>query len=210
MTSADYGRIIAKNLRRIAYENGKTQADMCRDLRISQATISSWMTGVRVPRMSKIDLLCHYFNCTRSDLMEEHTDGGPVEVIKVPIYGRVAAGIPIDMIEDITDEEEIPKEMGRGGKVYFGLRIKGDSMEPKMSDGDHIIVLRQDDAESGDIVVASVNGNDATCKVLKKYDDGIALISTNPAYPPYYFSRKDVESIPVRILGRVVELRAKF
>lgn len=70
MDSKDYGQIIGKNLKRLAYESGKTQADISRDLKISKTTLSSWMSGYRVPRMSKIDLLCHYFNCTREDIME--------------------------------------------------------------------------------------------------------------------------------------------
>ena len=69
----EYAKIIAKNLKRILYENQKTQADVSRDLHISKTTISSWMNGTRLPRMDKIDLLCHYLNCRRSDLMEEHS-----------------------------------------------------------------------------------------------------------------------------------------
>lgn len=72
MTAIEYGKVISRNLRRIAYENQKTQADIARDLNLKQATVSSWMNGTRIPRMKKIDLLCHYFNCTRIDIMEEH------------------------------------------------------------------------------------------------------------------------------------------
>lgn len=74
MTEQEYARLVARNLRRIAYDNGKTQADIARDLKISKATVSSWMSGTRVPRVNKIDLLCHYFNCKRSDIMQEHTE----------------------------------------------------------------------------------------------------------------------------------------
>ena len=74
MTSMEYGKIISRNLKRIAYENQKTQADIARDLNLKQATVSSWMNGTRVPRMKKIDLLCHYFNCSRVDIMEEHPE----------------------------------------------------------------------------------------------------------------------------------------
>lgn len=83
-------------------------------------------------------------------------------------------------------------------------------MEPKISNGDIVIVRQQDDAESDDIVIACVNGNEATCKRLRKYEDGISLISTNPVYPPMYFSNKEILEKPVRIIGKVVELRAKF
>lgn len=74
MNEKYYGRIVGKNLKRIAYEHGKTQSDIARDLKISKSTISSWMNGTRVPRMKTIDLLCHYFNCKREDIMEEHSD----------------------------------------------------------------------------------------------------------------------------------------
>lgn len=72
MTEKDYAKIIAKNLKRIAYDNDKTQQDIINDLHLKQATVSSWFTGNRVPRMDKIDLLCHYFNCSRNDIMEEY------------------------------------------------------------------------------------------------------------------------------------------
>lgn len=74
MSSEEYGKIISKNLKRIAYDSQRTQADIARDLKLKQATVSSWMNGTRVPRMDKIDLLCHYFNCRRADIMEEHTE----------------------------------------------------------------------------------------------------------------------------------------
>lgn len=72
MTTTEYGKIISKNLKRIFYEAHKTQADVARDLNLNQATVSTWMNGTRIPRMDKIDLLCHYFNCSRADIMEDH------------------------------------------------------------------------------------------------------------------------------------------
>lgn len=74
MSEREYAKIIAKNLRNIMFDAGKSQADVSRDLRISKATISSWMNGTRIPRMDKIDLLCHYFNVTRHQLMEPSQD----------------------------------------------------------------------------------------------------------------------------------------
>ena len=83
-------------------------------------------------------------------------------------------------------------------------------MIPNICDGDVVIVRQQDDAESGDIVVATINGDEATCKRLRKYRDGIELISNNPAYKPMDFSNKDILEKPVKIIGKVVELRRKF
>lgn len=129
--------------------------------------------------------------------------------VTIKVLGRVAAGIPIEAIEDIIDTEEITEEMASTGE-FFGLRIHGDSMEPKFSEGDVVIVRRQDDADTGDIVIAMVNGDDATCKRLRKYRDGIELISNNPSYKTMFFSNEEIISKPVRIIGRVMELRAKF
>mgnify|MGYP000697321532 len=127
----------------------------------------------------------------------------------IKIFGHVAAGIPIDAIEDVIDEEEIPEELARTGE-FFGLRIKGDSMEPDIHDGDTVIIRKQDDAESDEIVIALVNGNDGVCKRLKKYADSIALVSLNPNYEPMYFNQEEIVQKPVHIIGKVVELRRKF
>lgn len=129
--------------------------------------------------------------------------------VTINVLGRVAAGIPLEAIEDIIDTEEISSELAKTGE-FFGLQINGDSMEPKFSKGDVVIVRRQSDAESGDIVIALINGDDATCKRLRKYRDGIELISTNPTYKPMFFSNDEIENKPVKIIGKVVELRAKF
>ena len=83
-------------------------------------------------------------------------------------------------------------------------------MEPKMSEGDVVIVRLQDDCNSGDIAVVLVNGGEATCKKIKKMPEGIMLISTNPNYEPMFYSNKQIEELPVRLIGKVVELRSKF
>lgn len=129
--------------------------------------------------------------------------------VKINVYGRVAAGIPIEMIEDIIDTEEITQEMAKTGE-FFGLKIKGKSMEPRIKEGDTVIIRKQEDAETGDTVIVTVNGTDATCKRLKKYRDGIELIPNNPSYDPKFYTNEEIESKPVRVIGRVVELRAKF
>ena len=83
-------------------------------------------------------------------------------------------------------------------------------MEPRICDGDVVIVRQQNDADSGDIVIALVNGDDATCKRLTKYTGGIGLISLNSKYEPMMFSEEDIKDKPVKIIGKVVELRGKL
>lgn len=129
--------------------------------------------------------------------------------IKIPVLGDVAAGIPIDAITDIVDYEEIDAATAATGD-FFGLRIKGTSMEPRMREGDVVIVRKQEAAVTGDTVVVMVNGNSATVKKIKYGPDGITLIPTNPAHDVQFYSAADVERLPVRVIGRVVELRAKY
>lgn len=129
--------------------------------------------------------------------------------IQIPVLGKVVAGIPIEAVEDILDFEEIPEEMSYLGQFY-GLKIKGHSMEPRILEGDVVIVRKQEDAESGDLVIVLVNGDSATCKKLIKNENGITLQSFNPVFEPMYFSAEDIKNKPVQIIGKVVELRGKY
>lgn len=129
--------------------------------------------------------------------------------MKIPVLGSVAAGTPIFAEENYIGSEEISEELASTGE-FFGLKIKGDSMSPRIMKGDTVIVRQQDDAESGDIVIVLINGDSATCKRLMKYQEGISLISFNPAYEPMTFSNKDIMEKPVRIIGKVVENRQKY
>lgn len=127
---------------------------------------------------------------------------------RIPVLGSVVAGIPIDAIEEVLDWEEIPADW-QG--EYFALKIKGDSMEPKISDGDVVIVKKQEDVECGDTAVVLINAEEATVKQVVKSKDGITLVATNTAvFMPKFFSNREIKSLPVEIVGKVVELRAKF
>ncbi len=127
----------------------------------------------------------------------------------VLIYGTIPAGIPMECIEDIIDTEEISTDILRGDKQYFGLKIKGDSMEPDYLDGDIIIFQKKDDCESGEDCVVMVNGNDGTFKRVFKNENGIILQPLNNKYEPKSYSNQEIEALPVKILGVFEELRRK-
>lgn len=211
MIEIDHKKIFAKNLKYFMALNSKNQTDLMNDLGLSSSTLSNWCTGLKLPRMDKVQMLADYFGVNKSDLLEEKKllDSPARCPVRINVLGRVAAGIPLEAIEEVIDTEEITEEMAATGE-FFGLRIKGDSMEPRISEGDTVIVRQQNDAESGDVVIAIVNGNDAVCKRLKKYAGGIMLLSNNPKYEPMVFSEEDIVNTPVKIIGRVMELRAKF
>lgn len=129
--------------------------------------------------------------------------------VMIPVLGYVRAGVPMTAVENIVDYEEISKDDAAKGE-HFGLVVKGDSMEPRFAEGDVVIVRKQETVENGEIAVVLVNGDDATVKKFYRSDNGIKLVSTNPTYDPFFYTPDEVDSLPVQVIGRVVELRAKF
>lgn len=136
----------------------------------------------------------------------------PGGVLRVPVYSKVPAGIPLEAIEDVVDWEELPQSMAKGGKEYFALRVSGDSMWPEYLDGDVVIVRRSATCNSGDVCVVYVNGFDATLKEVKldEIHGTLTIIPRNPSYPPRTFTRQEIQELPVTIAGVVVELRRKI
>ena len=190
-------------------ERQMTQKDFAATIHTQPNTLSQWVNGKRQPdpetwiKLSKaLGVPVDYLIGNSPSLQKE-------KGVKIPVYGNVAAGIPIEAITDIEDFEEIPEHWLNSGE-YIALRIKGDSMEPRIENGDIVIVRLQSTAESGDTVIALVNGDEATCKKIKIRPEGIMLSSINTAYDPMFYSNTEIEELPVRILGVVVELRAKF
>ena len=227
MNDALYMRI-----KKICDDNGIKVTNLEQKLGWGRGSIGKMRSAKKMPSIERLQEIADYFNIPLSDIVEEKSKI-PVEFPlmgerkefnvdiftgvqgldikkKIPVLGHVAAGIPINAVENIIDWEEISGVMALRGE-YFGLRIQGDSMEPRMCNGDVVIIRQQPDAESGEYVIALVNGDSAVCKKLKKYEDGsLALISLNSAYSPMFFSASEVAELPVQILGKVVELRAKF
>lgn len=126
---------------------------------------------------------------------------------RIPVLGKIPAGVPIEMIEDVLDYEDISEDMLKGGKEYFALKINGDSMFPEYLNGDVIIVLKQNSCESGQDCVVAVNGDDATFKRVFKTGNGITLQPLNNKYMPMFYSNDDVLNKPVKILGVVKQIR---
>lgn len=144
-------------------------------------------------------------------LMGEVDDDSSSKSTRIAVLGKIRAGIPLDAIQDndVDDWEEISLDMARNGE-HIALRIHGNSMSPKMSDGDIIIVRLQPNVESGDIAVVRVNGDDATVKLFKRTDEGIWLVGLNPEFRPIFYSAEECNSLPVEIIGKVVEQRIKW
>lgn len=207
----------SERIRELRKMRGMSQQDLANKLDLNKVAISQYERGVRRPSIDIVSALCDIFNVSSDYLLGE--DDMTIRIVntdeikkldsprRIPVLGRVAAGIPIDAIEDIIDWEDIAED---APGEYFGLKIKGDSMMPRIVEGDVVIVHSQPDAESGDVVIVQINGDTATCKRLAKYDTGISLISFNPMYAPINFTNEEIKDLPVTIIGKVVENRQKY
>ena len=211
----------------------KSQQSFADAFGVAQSTVGNWEAGKREPNYETTIRLAQFFKVPVGYLLGIEESGAEdvilttlmdnnmteaVELLKeqrrkkivVPVLGDVAAGLPMYAEENIIDYEELSPDIVRAGEEYFGLRIRGRSMEPRMLDGDVVIVRKQETADNGDIAVVLVNGDSATVKKIKKGPDGLMLIPNNPAFEPMFYSNEDIQSLPVAILGKVVEIRGKF
>ncbi|MBQ2743429.1 MAG: helix-turn-helix domain-containing protein [Oscillospiraceae bacterium] len=194
-------------------ERGKSPSAVAIEIGLAKPTVNRWKNG-SIPTDATSAKIANYFGVSVGYLLGNEkkplSDAeGITKAKKIPVLGNVAAGLPISAVENILDYEEISEDMARTGE-FFGLRIKGNSMEPRIKEGDVVIVKQQDDVESGQVAIVLINGDDATCKKFVKHDNGISLVSYNPAYSPMFFTPEEIKTKPIRIIGRVVELRGKF
>lgn len=201
---------LGNKIKYLRQQSALTLDELGKKLGVSGQTVFKYENGlIENLSINKIALMAKIFQVSPAYLMGWKEPQTPHKAVKIPVLGNVAAGIPIEAIEDVLDWEEIPQELANTG-TFFALKIKGDSMSPRILNGDVVIVRQQSTANSGDIVIAKVNGYDACCKKLIIKDDGLILQSFNQAYEPMYFSRKEIEERPVLILGKVIELRGKL
>lgn len=186
-------------IKRLADEKGVSlrQAELA--MKMSNGTLGSWRK--KIPKYTTLQRAAEYFNVSVDYLLGTSENRDRAKTTRIPVYASIPAGIPLEAISDVVDYEEINEELALRGE-YFGIVVKGDSMEPELRTGDVLIVRCQPEAESGDIVVAGVGEDEATVKRLF-LGDAPVLQPLNPAYPPI-FGR------PFRIYGKVVEVRRRF
>lgn len=222
--------IFIKRLSALMEERELKQAELAKMSGVRASSISDYLTGKYKPKQDNIDLIARALSVSPAWLMgyddkKESSRISPAapqdasaplssdrrKIARIPVLGRVAAGIPIEAIENIEDYEERYISVLEDPHDYFALRIVGHSMEPRIWDGDVVIAKKMADVDSGSVAVVFVDGEDATVKQIKKSDEGITLIGWNPSvYTPKFYTWAEVEKLPVQILGIVKEVRGKI
>jgi repressor LexA len=128
-----------------------------------------------------------------------------VPAVQLPLYGRIAAGLPIEAVRDDTDHIDFPVGL-LGGGDHFALEVAGDSMiDAGILDGDTVIIRKSDTAETGQIIVALVDENEVTLKRLRRRGNSIALEPANERYEPKLYPADRV-----KVQGRLVALLRRY
>lgn len=205
-------------LQKLLDERGITATDVARETGISRSSMTDWKKGRSTPKYEKRKKIADMFGVT-----VDYLDGvspfpygeeknfevcSESNTVTIPILGRVPAGIPIEAVTDRIGEIEIASP--RGDDKYWALKVKGDSMYPKILDGDIVIFREQQSCENGDICVVRVNGTDATLKKVVKNGDSIILQPLNPDFEPLVFSDSVVDQPSLEVIGVAKEIRREL
>ncbi len=210
------------NLKEIRKAKGLTLIELADRVGVSAGTISRWESGeIANMRRDRIALLANALGVQPTDLLDLHNpipktstdvnflDRIPRE-IKIPLYGSVAAGEGGFADNHIEDYITVIESDFNDGE-YFALRVFGDSMYPKIEEGDIIIVRKAELPVNREICVILVNGDEATVKEVLITSDGITLNAFNRnVYEPHFYSNKEIESLPVKCVGVVKEIRRRL
>ena len=216
----EVGRRIAKARKAAAL----TKKELAEKIQVAPSTIGRYEDG-QIGRLKKpvvysiaevLDVNAHWLLCispfidSKDAMMDSKALENSTRAVRIPIIGRVAAGVPLEAVENLVGYEEISVHTSRLGDL-FALWVKGDSMAPRICDGDVVIIKKQQSVKNGDIAVVMVGNADATLKKIKISEAGITLIAYNPVvYEPHFYTYAEVESLPVSIIGKAIEIRRRL
>ncbi len=202
---------LGSRIRALREQSQLSQKEFAAKMNIANNTLSMYENDLRVPNDTIKSKIADYFGVTIDYLLGRAPIETGGDIVQIPVLGSIPAGIPLEAIEDIVDWEEIPKAMCSGGKEFFALKVKGDSMWPDFLEGDIVILRKTPSCETGDVCAVLVNGDEATLKTVKFAEDGsLTITPKNPSYPPKTFTPEQIQQLPVSIAGVVVELRRKI
>lgn len=220
MERDDFNKALGKRIKTIRKENGLTLLELGKAVGISESTAQRYEDGkIKSVSIDMVRKFSHALNTSLQTLIGWDKNTATESIlprtpagrgVRIPVLGRVVAGIPIEATQEILGYEEITPDLAKTGE-FFALQVKGDSMLPKLEEGDIVIVKCQEDVETGDIAIVFVNGDEATIKQVKKVDGGIMLYGFNSdVYAPHFYSNQQIEALPVQILGKVIESRRSW
>lgn len=198
----------SRTLERLCAAWNTTPAAVAAASGVSRGKMTMLLRGTASPSSDELARLERFFGVPLHYQREPATvlPAALVPARRIPVLGRVPAGIPVEAVEDIVSHVDLTDADERD---YFALLVKGDSMTPEYRDGDIVVVRVQPTAETGDDVVAYVGDSDATLKRFTRTENGVELRPLNPEYPILRFTNDEIAALPLSVAGVVVEQRRR-
>ncbi len=194
-------------------EKGIYQKDLAKLLDVSIPAINYYENEKRSLDTNSALILAEYFNVSVDYLLGKSNIRNSESInkinLKIPVLGIVKAGYDYLADENIIDYVSVT-DSNLNNNDFFALKVKGNSMVPEIYEGDIAIVKKQNDFENGDYVVALINGDEATIKKAYKTDTGLLLQPVNPSFTPLIFDKKDIDTLPVKIIGVLYNITRSF
>ena len=203
-----------RRLREIRKNRNLTQKELADLINVTENAVSMYESQKRQPPLDTLRTIADVLGTSTDNLLgREASNVEPINInknlIKIPIYGKIPAGVPMEMIDEsyIDDFIEMDSKQLRCSSTYFGLKVKGNSMFPEFRNGDIVIFRQQSHCENGDFCAVSINHTECTFKKVLKKESGITLMPLNPDFEPMFFTKKEIINLPITILGVVKEVR---
>lgn len=201
---------IAENIKRIRTEHGLSQAELGKIAGVSDKAVSTWELGIKTPRMGAVEKMANYFGIAKSAIVDDVQSTSATSAVPpgfrpmpemdvVPLVGRIACGTPITAEQNIERMVCVPSKW----RSTFTLTCKGDSMEPRIHDGDLVAIRKQPEVENGEIAAVRI-GEEATLKHVYLHENFIELRPENPAFNSIILSREDMNDVVIE--GKAVGL----
>lgn len=211
------------NVKHLRSVKGISQQTLADKIGVDRSTISRIENGEIETTIDNAMKIANVLKVNIEDLITKDLtfDNGTLidvdcETIQIPVLGTIKAGIAIEAQEDILEYVDIPKDWVKGGKTFYGLKISGDSMFPKYNESDIVIFEHTEDfvlAQNKDCAVM-VNGFDATFKNVTITEMGLTLVPLNlnnsDNYQPTFYSKEQIATLPVKIVGIAREKRTRL
>lgn len=197
-------------IRMLRMKNNLKQEELAKIINVSQASLSGYENGKYEPDNKTLLHLASLFHVTTDYLLGNDTILEPFNKTtkKIPVLKNLRSEVSFESAENIVGYEEINEEMAEQGD-FFAIKMHGDRMEPRIQDGDTVIVQNQASVKDGDVAVVSIRGEEATVTRIARHGSGITLIPYNPKYDLMSFTKEELIRLPVVILGKAVQLRGK-
>lgn len=197
-----------EKIKKLRLDRDWGQEYVAQKLNISVPALSRYESGTYEPKsLAIISDFAKLYNVTTDYLLGLEVDYNSSEENSrrlLPVLGVVKAGYDYLAEENIIDYIDPHMEIS-DPENYFGLLVKGDSMEPLISEGDYLILKKTDgDFESNCIGIVRINGEEGTVKKIVKTQQGIELHAFNPYYPVKKFTYKEMQDLPVKVIATLV------